>query len=69
MIYAFSDGFADQFGGPLGKKFKYKPFKQLLLDIHKKLLQDQKTHLVSTFQNWKGNLDQVDDILILGVKI
>jgi len=69
MIYAFSDGFADQFGGPLGKKFKYKPFKQLLLDIHKKPLQDQKTRLVSAFQNWKGKLDQVDDILILCVKI
>ncbi|MCK4464806.1 MAG: SpoIIE family protein phosphatase [Bacteroidales bacterium] len=69
MIYVFSDGFADQFGGPLGKKFKYKPFKQLLLDIHKRPLPDQKTHLVSIFQNWKGNLDQVDDILIMGVKI
>jgi serine phosphatase RsbU (regulator of sigma subunit) len=69
IIYIFSDGFADQFGGPLGKKFKYKPFKQLLIDIHKKPLPEQKGNLLSTIQNWKGDLDQVDDILIMGVKI
>ncbi|UCG28840.1 MAG: SpoIIE family protein phosphatase [Bacteroidales bacterium] len=68
IIYLFSDGFADQFGGPEGKKFKYKPFKQLLFEIHKKPMPEQKDILVSAVYDWKGDLDQVDDILIMGVR-
>jgi sigma-B regulation protein RsbU (phosphoserine phosphatase) len=67
-IYLFSDGFADQFGGPLGKKFKYRPFKELLLKIHHKPLHEQKEILSSELEKWMGNLEQVDDILILGLR-
>jgi len=68
-IYLFTDGYADQFGGKNGKKFKYKPFKELLVSISEKSLSDQKKHLSSTFNNWKGDLEQIDDICIIGIKI
>jgi len=76
-IYLFTDGFADQFGSKNAKidtkiggvKFKYKPFKKLLLDIVDKPLDMQKQILKNTYINWKGNFDQVDDILIFGIKI
>jgi serine phosphatase RsbU (regulator of sigma subunit) len=67
--YIFSDGFADQFGGPNGKKFKYKSFKQLLLDNHNKPMNEQKQILDKAFKQWKGQLEQVDDICIIGLKI
>ena len=67
-IYLFSDGFADQFGGPLGKKFKYKPFKELLLKIHQLSMEEQKEILITEITEWKGELEQVDDILIMGVR-
>ena len=69
MIYLFTDGFADQFGGTKGKKYKYKPFKELLLSIHEVPIQEQKTILLSSFNDWKGNLDQVDDVCIIGIRI
>ena len=69
MLYMFSDGFPDQFGGPDGKKFKYRPFKQLLMDIHKRKLNEQHTILKKTINNWMGDNEQTDDILILGFKI
>lgn len=69
MIYIFSDGFADQFGGPEGKKFKYKRLRELLLSISTQALQDQKTALFNTFEEWKRDLDQLDDICIMGVRI
>ncbi len=69
MIYLFTDGFADQFGGPKGKKYKYKPFKELLLSIHKMPVDEQKTVLLSSFNDWKGKLDQVDDVCIIGIRI
>ena len=68
-IYLFSDGFADQFGGPKGKKFKYKPFKHLLLENADKPMVEQKENLEKTFTEWKGNFEQVDDITVLGIKI
>ncbi len=68
IIYLFSDGFADQFGGPSGKKFKYRQFKELLLEIHQKPLEDQREILVTALGDWKGELEQVDDILILAVR-
>ncbi len=68
-IYIFSDGYTDQFGGPQGKKFKSKPFKQLLVDIHKKDMAEQKEILDRTFKEWKGNLEQVDDVLVMGIRI
>ena len=68
IVYLFSDGFADQFGGPRGKKYKYRQFKELLLEIHSKTLHDQREILVSALENWKGDLEQVDDILIMAVR-
>lgn len=69
MLYIFSDGFADQFGGPNGKKFMIKRFKAMLEDIHRRPLDEQYDLLVKHLKNWKGNLEQVDDIIVLGVKI
>jgi serine phosphatase RsbU (regulator of sigma subunit) len=66
MIYLFSDGFVDQFGGPLGKKFKYRPFRNLLLNICILPLQKQKKLLFDTLKEWKGELPQLDDVLIFG---
>lgn len=68
-IYLFSDGFPDQFGGEKGKKFKYKPFKQLLLDNCCKSMEEQKVILEETFSNWKGDFEQIDDVLVIGMKI
>jgi serine phosphatase RsbU (regulator of sigma subunit) len=69
IIYISSDGFPDQFGGPKGKKYKYKPFKQLLLDNSKNKMDGQKEILNSTIVNWMGNTtEQIDDICIMGLK-
>ncbi len=69
QLYMFSDGFADQFGGPKGKKFKYKPFKKLLLENADKPMTKQKEILNYAFENWKGNIEQVDDVVVIGIKI
>ena len=69
IIYMFSDGYSDQFGGPMGKKFKMVRLKNLLLDIHQKPMDEQFTHVKSTFDLWMENYDQVDDVLFMGIKI
>ena len=69
VLYLFSDGYADQFGGPKGKKFKYKQLTEFILNIGSKSLTDQKTILLATLESWKGNLEQVDDVCVIGVKI
>lgn len=69
IVYLLSDGFPDQFGGEQGKKFKYKPLQQLLLANSTKSMADKKDTLEKTFTNWKGNLEQVDDVLLVGFKI
>jgi serine phosphatase RsbU (regulator of sigma subunit) len=68
-IYIFSDGYIDQFGGEKGKKFKTKAFRELLLSIQDKSMDDQKLFLNETFETWRGNHEQVDDVCVLGVKI
>ena len=68
VVYLFSDGFPDQIGGPDRKKFFYQPFKDLLLSIHKMPMQEQKQKLERTFVAWKGERQQTDDILVLGIK-
>jgi len=68
-LYLFTDGFADQFGGPKGKKFKYKQMEELLLTNATKSMDEQKNVLEHTLESWKGNLEQVDDILVIGIKI
>ncbi len=68
-IYLFTDGYADQFGGEKGKKLKYKPFKdQLLKNIHLPM-HEQKSFLVHKFNEWKDDLEQIDDVCVIGVKI
>ena len=67
-MYLFSDGYADQFGGPEGKKFKYRRFRHLILSIFEKPLSVQHHMLDKRLNEWKGSLEQVDDILVLGVK-
>ncbi len=69
IIYLFSDGYADQFGGIKGKKFKYKQLQEKLLAISHQPLAEQKLILDETLKNWKGNLEQVDDVLIIGIKV
>jgi serine phosphatase RsbU (regulator of sigma subunit) len=68
-LYLFTDGFADQFGGERGKKYKYRPFKQLLIEIQDKSLEEQRDTINTEFETWKGDLEQVDDVCIIGVKI
>ncbi len=69
VIYVFSDGYADQFGGKKDKKFMYKRFRDLILKSHKKPIDTQKKILNSELNKWMGNTDQIDDILVIGLRI
>jgi len=69
VIYTLTDGFADQFGGPKGKKFMYKTLKELLIAIAPFAMSEQKEKLISTFNNWKGELEQIDDVCLIGIRI
>ncbi|HLO57824.1 MAG TPA: two-component regulator propeller domain-containing protein [Bacteroidales bacterium] len=69
IIYIFSDGFADQFGGPDGKKYKYRRFRHLLLNLHQLPMEKQHEILENNVMEWRGEQDQVDDILVIGIKI
>jgi serine phosphatase RsbU (regulator of sigma subunit) len=68
-IFLFSDGFADQFGGPKGKKYKYLPFQQKLTSIIDVSISQQSQIMRKEFMDWKGNHEQVDDVLLIGIKI
>lgn len=67
-VYLFSDGFADQFGGPKGKKIMYRNFADILLSIQDKKMEDHKNVLDGAIMSWKGPLEQVDDILVIGFR-
>lgn len=69
IIYMFSDGYPDQFGGPLGRKFKMVRLKNLLRDIHDKPMDEQYNYIKSNFFLWKEDLEQVDDVLFMGIKL
>lgn len=69
LVYLFSDGYADQFGGERGKKFLYNRFRNHLLNVHKKEMDEQKRYLAKTMRDWQGTYEQVDDILVIGVRI
>lgn len=66
MVYLFTDGYADQFGGPEGKKYKYRRFRHLLLTIYKLPVEQQQYYLRKSIEDWMGDKEQIDDILILG---
>jgi serine phosphatase RsbU (regulator of sigma subunit) len=68
-IFLFTDGMADQFGGPKGKKFKYKQISELLVSAASKALDKQKSILEKTFSDWKGELEQVDDVCVIGLRV
>ncbi|MBI9063448.1 MAG: SpoIIE family protein phosphatase [Marinilabiliaceae bacterium] len=69
LIYMFSDGYTDQFGGPLGKKFMKVGVRNLIEEIHDKPVSEQYKIVESNFENWRGELEQVDDVLFMGIKI
>lgn len=69
QIYLVTDGYADQFGGDKGKKFKFKNLKDLILSVSNKPMFEQKLIIDETFESWKGGLEQVDDVCLIGVKI
>ena len=69
IFFLFTDGYADQFGGAKGKKFKYKQLEEILLVNNSKAMANQKDILLNTFNDWKGDLEQVDDVCIIGLKI
>jgi serine phosphatase RsbU (regulator of sigma subunit) len=68
-VYIFTDGYADQFGGEKGKKFMYKPLKELFISISELEMETQKNIIQTRFYEWKGTLSQVDDICIIGFKV
>lgn len=70
-FYMFSDGYVDQFGGPEpnGKKFNKKAFRELLLSMQTMNMEEQEGYLEYSYQNWKQNFDQVDDVLVMGIHI
>ena len=78
-MYIFTDGFADQFGGERasagavggtrrGKKFKYKPFKRMLIELSHEPMEKQETIIDSKFEEWRGDLEQIDDVCIIGIR-
>ena len=69
LIYVFSDGYVDQFGGEKGKKFKPSNFRKLLLSIDNMSMEKQKQLLESSFNEWKGDLEQIDDVCVIGVRV
>ncbi len=68
IVYLFSDGYADQFGGPLGKKLKYRTFKELLVSNSEKEMREQGILLDQAFEKWKGDNEQIDDVVVIGLK-
>jgi ligand-binding sensor domain-containing protein/serine phosphatase RsbU (regulator of sigma subunit) len=69
IIYMFSDGYPDQFGGGMGKKFKMVRLKTMLDDIFQKSMDEQYVHVRNTFNLWREGFEQVDDVLFMGIKI
>jgi serine phosphatase RsbU (regulator of sigma subunit) len=68
-IYVFSDGYADQFGGPQGKKFMRKQFRQMLVEIASLDMANQREEITRRFDQWKGEGEQLDDVLVIGVRV
>jgi serine phosphatase RsbU (regulator of sigma subunit) len=68
-IYLFTDGYADQFGGPKGKKFKYRQFQEKLVELNHLPMKEQGEKLENIFEEWRGEIEQVDDVLVIGIRI
>ena len=68
-FYIFTDGYIDQFGGEKGKKLKFQGFMNVLTGIHEESMKSQKKALDDYFNDWRGNLEQVDDVCVIGVRI
>lgn len=68
-LYLFSDGYADQFGGPKGKKLKYSTFQKMLLDTQHMSMEEQGEYLNKAIEEWRGTLEQVDDVLVIGTRL
>lgn len=68
LVYLFTDGFADQFGGPKGKKYKYKPFKAFIQKLDETPIEGQAELLSNEFEKWRGSIEQIDDVCIIGVR-
>jgi len=69
ILYLFTDGYADQFGGEKAKKFSSKRLRELFLDIHRLPMTEQKEKVTKTTADWQGNLEQIDDMLVIGIKL
>jgi serine phosphatase RsbU (regulator of sigma subunit) len=69
LIYLFSDGYIDQFGGERGKKLKMKAFKGIIMQHHQQAVSIQKEMLKESFENWKNNYEQIDDVCVMGIKV
>lgn len=69
VIYIFTDGFADQFGGEFGKKLKTRKLKELVLQVYNKPMEEQRKFIDNAFYDWKGDLEQVDDVCLIGVRV
>ena len=69
VIYIFSDGYADQFGGEFGKKLKYLRFRNLIIKSAKLPVSEQMVFLDDSFMKWRGDYEQIDDVCIMGIKV
>jgi len=69
IIYLFTDGYADQFGGPKGKKFKYKQLHETLLSVSALSMNEQQEKIDLAFEDWKGDIEQIDDVCIAGIRL
>jgi serine phosphatase RsbU (regulator of sigma subunit) len=69
IVYIFTDGYADQFGGENGKKLMSTRFKELLLSIRQMEMKAQEKYLLHYFEQWKGDMEQVDDVLVIGIRV
>ncbi|MBK9592924.1 MAG: SpoIIE family protein phosphatase [Crocinitomicaceae bacterium] len=67
-IYIFSDGFTDQFGGEKKKKYKAANLKKMLLSIQQYSMDEQKNRVAENFETWKGSIEQLDDVCLIGVR-
>ena len=68
-IFLFSDGFSDQFGGGKGKKMMKKRFKELVISLKDKQMGEQQKSINTYFENWRGEIEQVDDVCVMGVRV